>query len=133
MEIKTPQTAGTPDRRRALGTAGESLAAAHLERLGYAVVARNARTRHGEIDLVVHRAGELVFVEVKTRRARPRTGSPFDAVDPRKRRRVRRLAAAWLAGTRDRPYAAELRFDVIGVTVDAAGRLVALEHREGVF
>ena len=139
MESETSRPPRTTDRRRALGGAGERLAAAHLERLGYAIVARNARTRRGEIDLVAHhpgragRPGQLVFVEVKTRRASGRAGSPFDAVDARKRRQVRALAAAWLAETSERPHAAELRFDVVGVTVDAAGRLVALEHREGVF
>jgi putative endonuclease len=122
-----------PDPRRALGAAGERLAAAHLERLGYAVLARNARTRRGEIDLIVHAPGRLVFVEVKTRRASGRAGTPFEAVGPRKQAQVRRVAAAWLGEVSERPYAAELRFDVIGITVDGAGRLLALEHREGVF
>jgi putative endonuclease len=43
------------------------------------------------------------------------------------------MAAAWLAETADRPHAAELRFDAIGVVVDARGRLVALDHLEGAF
>jgi putative endonuclease len=119
--------------RPALGAAGERLAAAHLQRLGYVILARNHRTRWGEIDLIAHARGTLVFVEVKTRRASARAGSPFDAVDARKQAQVRRMAAAWLAGTRDRPYAEDLRFDVVGVTVDPAGRLLELEHREGVF
>jgi putative endonuclease len=122
-----------PDPRRALGAAGEELAANHLRRLGYAVVDRNHRTRWGEIDIIAHAPGRLVFVEVKTRRAGGRTGSPFEAVDPRKQGQVRRMAAAWLARVSERPRADQLRFDVIGVTVDAAGRLVELEHREGVF
>jgi hypothetical protein len=46
---------------------------------------------------------------------------------------VRRIAASWLARVRERPHANDLRFDVIGVTVDSSGRLVSLEHREGVF
>ena len=129
---RRPAAAG-PDPRRALGAAGEELAAQHLSRLGYTLVDRNHRTRWGEIDIIAHVPGTLVFVEVKTRRASGRAGSPFDAVDPRKRAQVRRMAAAWLARVRDRPRAEDLRFDVIGVTVDAAGRLLELEHREGVF
>jgi putative endonuclease len=121
------------DPRRDLGAAGERLAAAHLERLGYAIVARNQRTGRGEIDLIAHARDTLVFVEVKTRRASARAGSPFDAVDRRKQRQVRRIAAGWLAATPRRPHAGQLRFDVVGVTVDAAGRLVELDHREGVF
>ena len=33
----------------------------------------------------------------------------------------------------DRPRTPELRFDAIGVTIDARGVLVALEHLEGAF
>jgi putative endonuclease len=121
------------DPRRDLGAAGERLAAAHLQRLGYAIVERNHRTRWGEIDLIAHARDTLVFVEVKTRRSGAGTGSPFDAVGARKQAQVRRMAAAWLVRVIDRPHAEALRFDVIGVTVDAAGRLRALEHREGVF
>ena len=94
---------------------------------------RNHRTRWGEIDIIAHALGTLVFVEVKTRRASARAGSPFDAVDPRKQAQVRRIAAAWLAQVSDRPRAQDLRFDVIGVTVDPVGRLLELEHRQGVF
>ena len=128
-----PRTAADDDPRRRLGVAGERLAAAHLQRLGYAIVDRNHRTRWGELDLVAHVDDTLVFVEVKTRRASARAGSPFEAVGPRKQAQVRRIAAGWLARTRERPHADSLRFDVIGVTVDPTGRLVSLEHREGVF
>ena len=121
------------DPRQRRGARGEQLAAAHLERLGYRILARNNRTRCGELDLIAQHGGTLVFVEVKTRRASVGTGSPFEAVDHRKRAQVRRIAAAWLATVGDRPYADQLRFDVIGVTVDDAGRLLELEHREGVF
>jgi putative endonuclease len=121
------------DPRRRLGIAGEDLAAAHLRRLGYAVIDRNHRTRWGELDIIAHAPGTLVFVEVKTRRASARAGSPIEAVDPRKQAQVRRMAAAWLARVNDRPRAQELRFDVIGISVDAAGRLLELDHREGAF
>ena len=43
------------------------------------------------------------------------------------------MAGRWLLERRDRPYAAVIRFDAIGITLDAAGRLVALEHLEGAF
>jgi putative endonuclease len=118
------------DPRHHLGALGERLAAQHLERLGYEVVARNHRTRFGELDLVACDRSALVFVEVKTRRG---TGRPWDNLDARKQVQVRRMAAAYLAEVRDRPSRDELRFDAIGVSFDAAGRLLALDHLEGAF
>ena len=119
------------DPRRQLGRLGEDLAAQHLERLGYRIVVRNHRTRHGELDIVAADGATLVFAEVKTRRAGP--GAPFDALHDRKREQVRRMAAEYLACVTDRPRGRELRFDAIGVTIDAHGGLVALEHLEAAF
>ena len=46
---------------------------------------------------------------------------------------MRKMAGSWLVERRDRPYADVIRFDAIGVTFDAAGRLVSLQHLEGAF
>ncbi len=120
----------TTDPRHRLGALGERLAAEHLERLGYEVVARNHRTRYGEIDLVVADAGTLVIVEVKSRRGR---GDPWDNLDERKQRQVRRMGIAYLTESPDRPRRRDVRFDAIGVVFDAAGRMVSLDHLEGAF
>ncbi|MFL5862195.1 MAG: YraN family protein [Solirubrobacteraceae bacterium] len=116
-----------------LGREGEQLAAEHLVRLGYEIVERNYRTRWGELDIVARAGRTLAFCEVKTRRAGGRAGGPFDAVGSGKQARVRKMAGSWLMERRDRPYADVIRFDAIGVTIDGAGRLVALEHLEGAF
>jgi putative endonuclease len=121
------------DLRQHLGRTGEDLALAHLQRLGYELVVRNHRTRWGEIDLVVHDGATLVFVEVKTRRASGAGRGPWEALHERKRMQVRRMAAAYLADVRDRPRAVELRFDAVGVVIDAHGRLVRLDHLEAAF
>jgi putative endonuclease len=126
------------DRRRALGRHGEQLAEAHLARLGFRTLDRNVRTRSGEIDLIAFDGETLVFVEVKTLRVRLPTTSPGADQQPlqwlrhRQRARLRRLAVAWLSDeSRVRPSARTIRFDAIGVTVDAADRLLRLEHIEG--
>ena len=118
------------DPRHRLGRAGERAAAAHLERLGYRIVARNHRTRFGEIDLIAADREALVIVEVKTRRGR---GVPWDALGERKQRQVRRMGFAYLSEVEDRPRRAKVRFDAIGVTFDVAGRLASLEHLENAF
>lgn len=109
------------DRRRALGAAGEAQAAAWYEANGYVVVCRNWRCRDGELDLVVRRGRELVFVEVKTRTT-DRFGTPAEAVTPVKQRRLRGLAARYLADTGTR--AGDLRFDVVAIL---SGQLEVIE------
>jgi putative endonuclease len=119
------------DLRQELGRCGERFAAQHLERRGFDIVERNYRTRWGELDLIGFDGRTLAFVEVKTRRAGG--GPPFDALHPRKRRQVRRMAMEWLTDRPGRPYSDDLRFDAIGVTIDARGALVELDHLEGAF
>ena len=119
------------DQRQLLGRQGEHLACEHFERLGYRVLARRHRTRFGEIDVVASDDSTLVFCEVKTRRQG--SGSPWDALTSVKQAQVRRMAAAWLVETPDRPRVDDLRFDAIGVVVDARGALVSLDHLEAAF
>jgi putative endonuclease len=121
------------DPRHRLGAAGERLAAEHLRRRGFRILERNYRTRWGELDIVAYDGRVLAFCEVKTRRAGGSRGAALEAVGPRKQSRLRRMAGCWLAERSDHPRAPVLRMDAIGVTVDAAGRLVSLEHLEGAF
>lgn len=125
------------DARRRHGQLGERIAEEHLARRGYRIVARNFRTRHGELDLVAADDRSIVFCEVKTRVSGTRAGpdGPLDAIGPRKRDRVRQMATQWLADTAgdDRPRRDELRFDAIGVMLTPAGRLLALDHVENAF
>src|SRR5256884_7432597 len=76
--------------------AGQRVAEAELARRGMTIVARNARTRFGEIDLVCRDRSGYVFVEVKTRRAGSFVAAA-EAVDRRKLGRLARLGAGWLA------------------------------------
>lgn len=113
------------------------MAEEHLAAAGYAVVERNFRTRYGELDLVAADSRALVFCEVKTRMEGSRGGpaSPLEGIGPGKRRRLRLMAAQWLASRRpdERPRPPLLRFDAIGVTLGVGGRLIELEHLEDAF
>jgi putative endonuclease len=121
------------DLRQHLGRLGEDLALEHLERLGFRRLARNYRTRFGELDLIVCDDDTIVFVEVKARRASAGAGTALESVPPRKQRQVRGMAAAWLVESTDRPRSRDLRFDVVAVTVDGGGSLVRLDHLEAAF
>jgi putative endonuclease len=121
--------------RQRTGAIAEQLVARRLAAAGWEIVERNARTRYGELDIVARDGRALVFVEVKAARAGAAfgPGRPILAVDPRKQRRVRRLATAWLAERRDRPRYDEIRFDAVGVVLDRAGRALEVEHIAGAF
>jgi putative endonuclease len=110
-------------RNLATGTQGEEAAARWYEARGYTIVARNWRCPDGELDLVVARRGELVFCEVKTR-ASTRYGTPAEAVTPTKQRRLRRLAARYLAEAAPPGAPRQLRFDVASVL---AGEVTVIE------
>lgn|SRR5512134_3614455 len=106
-----------PDVRRSLGARGEQAALDVYRRRGFVLVARNWRCSVGEIDLVVRRGDLLVFCEVKARRGTAR-GAGYDAVDPRKRRKLRSLAEVFLL-THD-VGACTVRFDVASVAFRSA-------------
>jgi putative endonuclease len=93
----------------ALGAAGEDRAAAWYAAAGYRILERNWRSAAGEIDLLCTRAGVLVVCEVKSRRT-DRHGQPFEAVTRVKQQRLRRLAAAYAAGSAT--HFTGFRFDV---------------------
>src|ERR1044072_845920 len=107
------------ETRRRLGAWAEELAARNLSQEGWTILARNHRTRYGEIDIVASDRHTLVFVQVKSGRLGSVAGPerPVFAVARQKQRRWRRLAGAFLAERPPLPRFSEIRFDVIGVTV----------------
>jgi putative endonuclease len=106
------------DTRPFAGRSGESAAETGYVRRGFRVVARNWRCGIGELDLVLLRGDLLVICEVKTRRG-VRFGAGFDAVDARKRRKVRALAEAFLQQHAFGRVA--VRFDVASVRLRPDG------------
>lgn len=102
--------------RRATGVVGERAALRAYRRRGYRLVARNWRCALGELDLVLERGDTLVVCEVKARRGRA-FGDGWEAVDARKRRKLRSVATAFLQASGARPGA--VRFDVASVRVGA--------------
>ena len=95
-----------------LGRAGERAAARYLELCGCRILARNARTFGGELDIVALDGGVLLFVEVKTLREKPGF-SPIGNLPPAQRRRNLRAAMHYMALLPQRTAA--WRFDLIEV------------------
>jgi putative endonuclease len=115
--------------RKLFGDRGERLAARHLRRLGYKILARQSRSRIGEMDLIALDGECIVFVEVKTRSSHA-AGHPSEAVTFEKRRQLTRVALAWLKrrGLLDH----RARFDVIAITWKAGADPV-VEHYKNAF
>lgn len=100
------------ENRRQAGAQWETEAADYLSRKGYRILARNFRSRSGEIDLVLQVNEVLVFVEVKARRSQ-RYGRPAEAVTPAKLRNIHQTAQFYM--TRYGKHHMEARIDVVEV------------------
>lgn len=98
---------------RETGAEYEQYAASYLGENGYEIRERNYRNRYGEIDIVAEKEGQIIFVEVKYRSSGG-SGSPLEAVDIRKQRRISR-AAYFYCGTRAQGEDTPCRFDVIAI------------------
>ena len=94
---------------RLLGRWGEALAADHLRRAGYQIVAANWRSRFGEIDLIAADREYLCFVEVKLRKSAA-FGGAGEFVDRRKQDKLR-LTAELLSQPVPHPAPAPVRRD----------------------
>jgi putative endonuclease len=115
--------------RAAVGGYGERVARRLLEGQGMTVLDANWRDgRRGELDLVARDGDTIVFCEVKTRRS-DAFGTPAAAVTPAKVRRLRQLAAAWLAA--HPAHRGDVRFDVVAVRPRPSGP-AHTEHLRGV-
>ncbi|MEP6767066.1 MAG: YraN family protein [Acidobacteriota bacterium] len=97
---------------RGAGQRWEDLAARHLRRQGYRILARNYRAGPGEIDFIAMEGRVLCFIEVKGRGGAG-FGLPEESVNEEKQRRIHRAAEAWLQSAR--PAAGLRRFDVVAI------------------
>lgn len=103
-----------PDRKAAerRGRRGEWLAAFALMIKGYRILARRARNRAGEIDLIAQRGNLVAFIEVKARKTETLA---LEAVLPQAQKRIARAAELWMAHRRDL-RGCDWRFDIITIT-----------------
>ncbi|MFH0948670.1 MAG: YraN family protein [Elusimicrobiota bacterium] len=105
------------------GKSGEDLAGKYLEKIGYEIVAKNFRTKYGEIDIIAKDKKTYVFVEVKTRRDSD-YGDPQLAVTNYKQKH---LALAAITFIKKNFLNADYRFDIIAILDDK------IEHIENAF
>lgn len=137
-------------KKRIFGQAGEEAAAKYLRRRGYKILTKNyTEYRVGEVDLIAHKNGTLVFVEVKTR-SNNAFGTPAEAVNYDKQQKLVRTADRFSKNFVKRgvlTYSRKIlffnldwncpiktkRFDVIEVFMSTDGTLEKINHIKNAF
>ncbi len=111
-----------------LGSRGEDIASKFLISKGYTILERNWMIQHKELDIIAIIQHELVAVEVKTR-TEPVIDDPLISINRKKQRNMISAAHAYVRINR---ISLDVRFDVIWIRVDQAGR-ATLEHIQNAF
>ncbi len=113
-----------------LGKFGEDYAEQQMKKTEYKILDRNYRTKFGEIDIIAQKKNEIIFVEVKTRKAAPFVSGSY-AVNIKKQRRIIKSAFVYIS---ERHCDLQPRFDVIEIEVDCKNKKVtSYNHIESAF
>ena len=103
--------------KQLVGQIGENAAADVLRAKGYTILKRNYRCKHGEIDIIAEKYGDMSFVEVKTRQSL-KFGWPSEAVNEEKIKHIKRAARCYLNEMREKGYVPRTySFQVMEVTI----------------
>lgn len=95
-----------------LGKSGEEAAASFLKSRGYRILARNYRSKLGEIDIIARDKDVLCFIEVKTRKSE-RSGLPAEAISLPKQGQMAKAALMFLK--ENNLLGKKARFDVVSI------------------
>jgi putative endonuclease len=115
--------------KRTTGPGGEEYAVRALLEDGYRILAVNAHSPYGEVDIIAADRDNVCFVEVKTRRAGARVGAGL-SVTRAKQKKILRTAMLWLQET---GCDLQPRFDVFAVATDSDGKVTGHDHMKGAF
>lgn len=110
-----------------LGTEGEKLAVAHLQKLGYEILETNYRFQKAEVDIIAQKAETLAVIEVKTRTSAD-FGSPEEFVNAKK---IKLLVKAVNNFIVENDLDVEVRFDIIAILRDE--EKLSINHIEDAF
>jgi putative endonuclease len=118
---------------RKLGNFGEEIAERFLTSQNYQIVKKNYHARFGELDLIAidRQRGQLVFVEVKTRKTE-KFGPPAQILSRIKRHRLLKAALKFVSQS-SRVLPRTWRFDLIGIKLDANDKVLDIEHLKNIF
>ena len=108
-----------------IGNIGEEAAVKALKKCGYKIIARNYRTKMGEIDIIAKDGEYTVFVEVRLRKSNT-FGSPADTIDRRKQQKI--IKAAQMYAVKNGIYDTPMRFDAVLINAKTDGEKLVNEE-----
>lgn len=116
-------------QKQIVGDRGEDIACEYLVKNGYRIIERNFRIKGGEIDIIARQNGELVFIEVKTRK-QTLYGYPEEAVTIHKLKRITKAIKQYLLKSHvTKTY---IRFDIISIELQTGVIGYTLNHLKNV-
>ena len=113
-----------------IGKIGEDIASKYLEAKGYKIKKRNYRTFLGEIDIICEYKGNLIFVEVKTRRS-DKFGYPEEAINLAKQRKIIKNALCYLS--KYHLWEKNCCFDVVLISISNHKDIKRIKHIRNAF
>lgn len=105
------------------GKLGEERARIFLQKKGYKIIAKNFRSRFGEIDIIAIDGNVLVFIEVKTRWNK-KYGTGQEAVTPSKLRSIIKASEYFKLLNPKTPDL--MRIDVVAIEIEG-GKTINME------
>ena len=98
-----------------LGNCGEEAALRFLKASGYKIIARNYKSKLGEVDIIAKDKNCICFIEVKTR-ASLEKGLPQEAITKNKQHQITKAALSYLK--ENNLWDSPARFDVVSILKD---------------
>lgn len=101
--------------RHKLGQAAEKAACAFLTARGLTLIAKNFRTKLGEIDLIMQDGETIVFVEVRSKQ-HGHFGTALESIEATKEKKLNATATLFLQ-QKGWLHSKISRFDVVGIDI----------------
>ncbi len=123
-------------KEKNLGETGEKIAANYLKGKGYKIIEFNFKNPYGrqlgEIDIITEKAGEIVFVEVKSRtNSQPDDPLPEESINRQKLWRLQKIADFYLK--KNNLENKSFHFDAVSITFDVNSQKQKITHLENIF
>lgn len=116
--------------KKAVGRFGERLASEFLERRGYKIIAANQKIGYLELDLIATKAGDVVFVEVKTRTT-AKLGQADESLTKKQFHNLKKALALYCL--RNRLNFNRARLDLIAIDLNHKNKTAKIKHYKDIF